>query len=239
MTRLAGLGLLALAALVAAACGGGGDAPEPVVIERLDFSGVDLSVEEYVDPPFTDQYPDVVAKVNGEEVTSRILASGQVLLEMSRRGLLDESYEVFPEGYVAALLADVESTDPLEAAVEELLLQQAAERLGLLPSYEEAQEFARSQQAGFYEEDSSPEERAELEQSRLGRRVSSDDWGLDPEVVEIYRRSGGVGELRSSQCDPAPTVEQIGISVTNRDCAAFLEEERSRAEIVYFVRWAE
>lgn len=218
-----------MAALIATACGGGdGGDPERVIIERLDLAEIELSVKDYVDPPFTDQYPDVVATVNGEEITGLALASRQVLLEMNLR-------------YAGARLADFESTDPLEEAVDEALLRQATVRLDYKASAEEGAAHVREQQELFGRSgDLELETRKGMEEAarQLGY-PSWLAWTTSDEAVETYRISVGLGRLQRDHCDPVPTAEESGVGTTGRDCAAFLEEERSRAEIVYFVRWAD
>jgi len=64
---LSGLIVLGAMASAGAACGGG-EGPELVEIRRLDLTGIELSFLDYLHPAFADQYPDVVAEVNGEPV---------------------------------------------------------------------------------------------------------------------------------------------------------------------------
>ena len=61
--------------------------------------------------------------------------------------------------------------------------------------------------------------------------------------MEGYRRSMGIGRLRGQECDdvggskePTPSVF---VAHVGKDCSEFLKKERTRADIIYFVQWAD
>ena len=92
MWRTALLGLAA--ALFLAACGGGSSGSVEygatvVPIKHLDLSNLELTMVDFMNPPFADQFPVIVATVNGEDITGRGLASQEVLLDHRPVGNLD------------------------------------------------------------------------------------------------------------------------------------------------------
>jgi len=246
MLRLALVAAVMVALLAALACSGGGDDEvQRVPVRHLDFSGAELTVADFFDPPFANEYPEVVAKVNGEPITGEALASRQVMLERSRRQLrMDLTGAALPE-LASSQLEEIESIDPLEALIEAELMRQAVERLDLLPSHEEAVQFTREQEESFLHPKgtASPENRRQtLEALRL-QDWPAENWASDERVVEGYRRSMGIGRLRGQECDdvggskePTPSVF---VAHVGKDCSEFLKKERTRADIIYFVQWAD
>ncbi len=209
--------------LLAAACGGGdGETDDALLsIERLEFENVELQPSDVFEPSFPNPYPDVVATVNGEEITGDALVFQQMWLELVRQRTTE-----FDAPLQSPWMADIESIDPLEALIEDELLDQAVARLGLLPTYQDAVEYTRKQEetALIVETSSDP--------GGL-RGFSLEDWASDEEVVEEYRRGMGIAALRRQECaDPFTPVQTI-------DCSAFLAIERDNADIEYFVVWAE
>ena len=118
--------------LLTAACGGGLEQ-----IERLDLEGRELRSVDGFDAALADQYPGIIAIVNGEEIISEDLVVRLVGLELARRQALEQ-----PEILHQYSLPEIDAVDPLEELVDIELLAQAAERLGYVPSYEEAAEEA-------------------------------------------------------------------------------------------------
>ncbi len=241
-SKLALLALLSALALIglSAACAGGGDEDERVPIRRIDFTGVELSAADFFDPPFVDQYPEVVAEVNGEPITGEALVRRQVMLELSRRQLIGDTPEAFPEEYVSQQVADIESTDPLEAVIDQELERQAVERLDLLPSYDEAVAFTHEAEEAFRKarDQGLLEQRQETEELLRLLDMPAEDWASHEEVVERYRQQMGIGALRNSVCKEVRT-QTPGVLSVGRDCTEFLAEERDKADIRYFVEWVE
>ena len=227
MLRLALVAAVMVALLAALACSGGGDDEvQRVPVRHLDFSGAELTVADFFDPPFANEYPEVVAKVNGEPITGEALASRQVMLERSRRQLrMDLTGAALPE-LASSQLEEIESIDPLEALIDEELMRQAVELLGLLPSHEEAVQFTRGQEANFLHPNGtvSPESRKRtLELLRL-QGWPTENWAADERVVEGYRQSLGLGRLKNTKCEnvtstPDPLTLRVGA-----DCTDFLKE---------------
>jgi hypothetical protein len=131
-------------------------------------------------------------------------------------------------------------TDPLEALIDEVLLRQATERLGLLPSHEEAATLARQAEEAFV---SGVEEAGSAEGFHEMLRVMGwpdHDWDTNDLIIETYRQGTGRDLLRRAHCDqrtPQPATALLGFYGGGYDCSAFLARERENADIVYYVRW--
>lgn len=232
-----------VALCLSAACDGGGEDGERVRIRPLDLEGVELSLADYFDPPFVDQYPSVVAEVNGEAITGQALAARQVLLELSRRQLAGGSADVYGEEFMNLQLAEIESIDPLETLIDEELLRQAVNRLDYLPSYEEAVAYTNDQEEWHQEAmgQASAEERQLLEEMLRLQGFPDEDWASDREVVEAHRQAMGLAGLKTALCKGAttmvPSTPGVNLVTSGRDCDEFLAEQRSDADIRYFVEW--
>lgn len=224
-----------VATLAALACGGGSKEPEIrlIPIRHLDLDGIELTIEDLVNPPFADQYPEVVAEVNGEDITGKALAAKQVSLELGRRQAGAMDFEVFGQ----QILADVESTDPLEALIDDELKRQAVDRLDFLPPREEAVEYTRGQEAAIAR--MTPAAREQFLESFRLQGFPTEDWTSNDQLVDGYRRVMGLARLKNEVCKREATVENyLNLSV-RYDCDDLLREERSRADIDYFVEWVD
>lgn len=237
--------LLALAlVLVAAGCGGGGDrdADGLVTIHRLDLEDADLDPLYFFNPPPEHSYPDVVAAVNGVEITGDSLASREVMLELGERQLRGALGDALPETFLAQELSDLESDDPLEDLINDELKRQAVERLGLLPSHEEAVAYTRQQEEDFTRPQAtvSPEDKEQMLEMLRRLGFPTEDWASSERIVETYRQQMGLAQLGRDQCRPLPTPSPGATSYRGGiDCSDFLRQERARAEIVYYARWAD
>jgi len=249
---LTGLLLIAGALALASACGGDDGKPEVerVPIRHLDFEGMELTAADYFDPPFVDQYPDVVAEVNGEEITGAHLASQQVYMELDRRYYLTDVPDVFPDSYAASRLEELAATDPLEELIDRALQRQAVERLGLLPSYEEAVAYTREREADIAK--LSPEDRAEADELNRLQGLPITDWASNEGIVEASRYAMGQAALRSRVCPTYPPPPVPGeptatpipegpgtVVVSGLGCGGLIAHERERADVVYYVRWVD
>jgi hypothetical protein len=241
--------LVALAALglvfAAIACGGGSSgsvtyAPTVVTINHMDFSGTDLTYKELRAPPFVDEYPVVVATVNGVSITGLQLAREQVQLELARRNWQNSLPDVFPKAVIDREVQGIEAADPLEAAIDKELEKQAADRLGLAPSHQEALRLTRQAEDASNKAlaSAAPDQKPMLEEMLRVQGLLNTDWTASPKVVEGYRLSSGIHELQTRYCKLKATPSLLSVS-TSRDCAAFLARERKNAKIVYYVRWAD
>jgi hypothetical protein len=235
--------LLLVLALLAAACGGGGDGVVDglVTIDRLDLEDADLDPLYFSNPPPENSYPDVVAAVNGVEITGDSLASREVMLELGGRQL--RGLDALPEAVLAQEMIDPESDDPLEDLIDDELERQAVIRLGLLPSYAEGLKSAQAHEdylRGALEA-LAPEDREKLERVMRVAGQYEEGWSSDPAWVERFRASRGLFALKQQYCHyEAKTSEENRLTITGGyDCTAFLRQERQRAEIVYYVRWAD
>ena len=203
------------------------------VIERLDFKGVDLELADLVKPSIPNPYPEIVATVNAEEIMGEELLVKEISLELGRRDIADVG-EILKE----QLLADSDSTDPLNSLIDYSLMKQAVERLGLLPSQEEAIEYTRQMEQTFLQSAGVAGLESAVELLRL-QGFPAEDWAANDELVERYSETLGLLALRQQECSPSPTPTPLAFFVDfGLDCAAFLTAERENAEIEYFVVWA-
>ncbi len=242
--RVAMLGGLAAMALALVACGGGGSsgsvkyAATVVPIKHLDLSSTDLSVVTVLDPPFADQYPTVVATVNGQTLSGSQLASEEMELELNRRSLTPEMLATFPE------LGTRPPADPLDWVISDAVQQQAVERLGLLPTRDEAIAFARQRQSETEAAlaQMTPGDRARTMDRLRAEGFPSSDWGSDDRAIQFYRQDVGTSRLRSfcarNESPNLPT-EDLSASIGPSTCSRFLANERKHADVVYYVRWAD
>ncbi len=254
--RLALIGGLAAIAMALVACGGGTSdsikyAATVVPIKHLDLSGEALSAASFFQPPFADQYPPVVATVNGKPVTGEQLAAQEVVLELSRRQWTADYQQPFPQDYVKAQLKTIESTDPLGAPIDEALMSQAVERLGLSPTHDEAVAYTREQEANSDKALASmpPDKRAQEIDMMRQEGLPETDWASSDTVVARYGYQLGASRLATKACPkyrtPTPVVtlppEYLGFANLGRGdpCEGFLAQERKNADIVYYVRWAD
>jgi hypothetical protein len=261
MWRIALLGIAATAVLLIA-CGGGGSgesvqyasvkyAATVVPIKHPDLSGEALPAASVFQPPFADQYPAVVAEVNGKPITGKQLATEQVGLELSRRNLLKTTPDEFPPGYVKSWLQEAKSADPFKIIIDDELERQAVERLGLSPTHDEAVTYTRQLEA-IYDQGLalvSPDQRAQQIDLYQQEGFPATDWASDDRIVEQYGALLGLRNLARQVCPkyetpvPAPTLPPEYLGFVNisagKSCAAFLVQERKHADIVYYVKWAD
>ncbi len=250
MQRLAVLVVLVIAAI---AClllvSGGGSAPQAsggIAITRLNLRPAQLNPIDFLNPPPLNNYPSVVARVNGVAITGDALASRQVALELIRRRLTGTVPNTYPQELVDQELKTNKSADPLEDLINDELQRQAVQRLDLLPSNDEGVRAARQQQRSMAAVLAQPQlseaqrQATERELEQAGFPISS-DWGADAAFVHRLRDSAGVLRLRQRECKfPFSTAESNPLAGTGgRDCSAFLAKERAHADIVYYVRWAD
>jgi hypothetical protein len=250
--RLAVIGGLAAIAMALIACGGRSSgsvkyAPTVVPIKHLNLSGVEITYKEVRQPPGVDQYPAVVATVNGTPVTGTQLASQQVLLEANKRSSTALAAR-FPDPMLQAQAASVASKDPLEAAIDEQLKKQAIERLGLLPSHDEAVKYTRDWEANVEQglPNLPPDQRAQQVAMLQDEGFPASDWASSDTIVTLYEYMMAETRLTTKVCSkyrtPTPPTTPSGLlslPSTFSDCAAFLAQERKSADIVYYVRWAD
>jgi len=250
-------------AVLLIACGGGGSgsvkyatvqyesvkyAATVVPIKHLDLSREALSPASIANPPHADQYPAVVAEVNGRPITGKQLASELEQLELGRRTLLTTTPDAFPPGYFDAQLQEARSTDPLTFIIDNELKQQAIERLGLSPTHDEAVAYTRQLEANAEQAlaSMSPDQRAQQIDLYQQLGFPATDWASDDRIVEQYGVLLGLSKLVHQVCPkygtptPTPTPTGFFLFVSGGEpCAAFLAQERKNADIVYYVRWAD
>ena len=239
MARVAvivGLILVAVVLLIATGRSDGRDG-NLIEIYHLNLEDIELTMADYVNPPaaLVDQYPAVVAEVNGDPVAGRELVTRQILLELNRRDAIGSSIEAFREQQLAA----IDATDPLESIVDEKLKAQAVERLGLLPSHEEAVAYTEEQEASVAALPPVQRE-ASLQILRL-RGLPTENWASNAQIVEGYRQGMGLAKLLHGVCPTyaAPQTPAPGLMFMSVGCTEFLDVERAHADIVYYVKWAD
>ena len=234
---MVGLILVAVVLLIATGRSDGRDG-NLIEIYHLYLEDIELTMADSVNPPaaLVDQYPAVVAEVNGEPISNSALATRQVMLELGRRQWLEVAADL-PEGLYESQLQDIESADPLEDLTNDTLKRQAAERLGLLPSYDEAVAYTEEQEASVVALPALQRE-ASLETLRL-QGLPTENWASNARIVEGYRQGMGLAKLQQQECDAMSATPNVQQTTFGYDCSAFLERERERAGIVYYVKWAD
>jgi hypothetical protein len=247
MIREVVLAVSAVSTLALLGCGGGGsDDSGLVAIHRIELDDVDPAFESQFTPPpsLLGRYPAAVADVNGKPISGDALVAEQIRLAFTGRQLdaYQDMENVFPEAYINEERSEIESTDPLESLIDKELLRQAVERLGLLPSHEEAEELARAAEEAFLGRTEGAENREGLYETLRVLGWPDHDWASNEKIVETYRRGTGMTRLRKEHCEeptPQPVTALLGFHSGGYDCSAFLAQERESADIVYYVRWAD
>ena len=241
--------LLAILLFVAAgaACG---DDDGLTSISRLEFDPAQhvprIFAEEIV--PVPHDYPDVVARVNGEAITGEMLTLKQAELAVQLRQYPEIAEQSgMPDEFLALVEPAFENADPLELLIDDVLLQQAAVRLGYVPSYEEVVERARDFDAAAEAAEatlaqSSPELLVLAEDRRVRLGYPEGDTASDPIRVAGFQDNLAIRNLEKAECDERDSVrgvEDFDPLRTGPDCLAFLDAERENAVIEYFVVWAD
>jgi hypothetical protein len=253
MWRIALLGSVVAVLLIA--CGGGRSgsvkyAPTVVPIKHIDLAGIELTYKESRNPPGADQYPAIVATVNGTQVTGTQLAVQEVLLEAKKRSYASyaQMAGTLSDPVLQARAAGMASKDPLEAAIDEQLKTQAIERLGLLPSHDEAAQYTRDQEATVEQGLArvTPDQRDQTIAMLQDEGFPASDWASSDTIVTLYEYMMAETRLTTKVCSkyrtstpPTTPSGLLSLPSTFSDCAAFLAQERKNADIVYYVRWAD
>ncbi len=215
-------------------------APTLVPIKHIHYSGVVLIFTDYSQPPLADGYPIVVATANGAPVTGVRLAGEQVHLELTRRNMLNSLPRLgVPQATIDRQVAAIGSIDSLEAVIDRELERQVAERLGFMPSLEQALTLTRQaeDQSNAALAAASPEARPQLEQMLTAQGLLNTDWAAKPQLVELFRIQRGLTVLHQKKCKPASV--QNAAMADGYDCSGLMTKERKQADIVYYVRWAD
>jgi len=177
-------------------------------------------------------------------VAGKALAAEEIRLELRRREWSGQLGDNFPQETVKLELQDIESTDPLEVAIDNELEKQAVGRLGYLPSVEDAKTAAREQEQNSFEilATVTPEARSSLEDALRATGMLKRNWADDPEIVQRFRVNLGLAKLRKTECKETPEVVRSPlalVTLAGHKCSDFLANERKSAKIVYYVRWAD
>ena len=196
------------------------------MIERLDLTNVSLEVSDIIEPRIKNPYPDVVARVNGEEITGKELLANQIGVELEQRG------DIY--GFHRAVL--IPSTfgsriRPLETLVDIRLMEQAAVRLNLVSVRSREVNSEREEDIANVGEPYGAEVRELL---RL-QGLPTEGWTATDAYINSFSLLEGVMLVQRDECPTGPGFELPLLA----GCPAFLAEERENAEIEYFVVWAE
>ena len=236
--------------LLAAACGGGdGDGLERIQRLNLDGTRYEVGYQDRIVPPIASPYPVLVARVNGEEVTGAMLTLKQVELAVLLQNYPELAEQSgLPDEILAVVDAAFDEADPLELLIDDVLLQQAAVRLGYVPPYEEVVERARNldKSASAAEAvlaQSSPDQVAMFKEQQLRLGYPEGDTASDPVRIAAFRDNLAIRNIREAECeelDPNRGIENFDpVRTGSNDCGEFLVAERENADIEYFVVWAE
>lgn len=241
--------------LLAAACSGDDDelvknADGLFVVERLDLEGgsYEIGYQDRIVPALESPYPALVARVNGESITGEMLTLKQAELAVQLRQYPEIAEQSgMPDEFLALVEPAFENADPLELLIDDVLLQQAAVRLGYVPSYEEVVERARDFDAAAEAAEatlaqSSPELLVLAEDRRVRLGYPEGDTASDPIRVAGFQDNLAIRNLEKAECDerdPTGGIEDFDPLHTGRDCLAFLASERAAADIEVYVRWVD
>lgn len=150
-------------------------------------------------PGVVDDYPPVVAYVDGHAIAGKLLAIRVFALEQSPDPYADKSHPV---------------RDALHAIIRDEILIDHAQDYGISVSYNEARAFAQQQESLAHRSPDGLVTIAELAQ-QMG--VSSDDYFALPSTIQGYREAMILGEMRHYILKRAPA-SQLG-SETGEEAA--------------------
>ena len=213
------------------------------LIERLDLTNVPLEISDIIEPSIKNPYPDVVARVNGEEITGEDLFSKQVAQELVLR-------EAIPNYLHVVLLMDTggDIETPLESLIDERLLNQAILRLDLAPldadyylsileeDLVRYREFATLEEIGEERRREYATAVEEIEDALRLQDLPLEGWAASGPLHEKYRMGRGLVALVRSECSFIFANYERPL---RSSCGEFLVTERENADIEYFVVWAE
>jgi hypothetical protein len=193
-----------------------------------------------LNPPSSllDRYPATVVTVNGKAITGKSLVSQEVSGELGRRNQDPE--------LATQVQTKPRAVDPLESVIDGELLRQAVERLGLLPSHEEAVKYTQEQEQVFLHPDQPTANFDEFVSAMRQLGYPASNWASDEKTVENFREGLGMAKLRNQVCvkfnSPTPTPNIKGflnLFTSGGNCDNFIAKQRKNAKIVYYVRWAD
>ena len=177
----------------------------------------------YVRP--TSPYPEVVATVNGEPIGGLALAQvEQAFEEQAKRQPQD---------------LPLPQQDPLDFLIDQHLMLQAADRLGLTPTRQEVEAYARMWEARL--NDLPLEQRLEFETLMAAQGLPTEDFTDNETLMAAYEQSLKLVKLREYMRQQVAQEQRIPVDrVTPAQVAeameAFLAAERAKADIVVLLR---
>jgi hypothetical protein len=227
---------------------GSGDESALAVIHRLQLAHAQLNSIYFLNPPPPNDYPAVVATVDGASISGDALASRQVVLELNKRQWLKTLPADVPSDFVTQHLGDIDAEDPLDYLIDQELERQAVIRLGYTPSEEDAAALAAKIEEVTKQDmqaaTATPGAEQQYVELNAAQGLPASNWASDTAYVNRTRAVLGDIRLRKSICSqPTPTqTPTLNELFSGNNCAAyrdFLQRERKHADIVYFVRWAD
>lgn len=179
-------------------------------------------------PPYinvTSTYPDVIATVNGEPIPGVALAQLDAVAEEVAKTPPSPGWPQM-------------QGDPLDCVINQYLLRQAADRLGLEPTRAEVEEYARE-----YEEDLKklpPDKRLEFESLMIAQGFPTENFTADERAMAAFK--GIVKRLKLRDYIKEQVAREQGIPVDQVQGGdlrqaekALLAAERANAEIVILI----
>ena len=240
--------VLALLMFVVAAACGGGDGDGLQRIHRLNLEGTqyEIGYRDRIVPPIASPYPALVARLNGEQITGTMLTLKQVELAVRLQNYPELAEQSgMPDEMLAVIDAAFDEADALALLIDDVLLRQAAVRLGYVPSYEEVVERARDldESQETVAAKAPPDLLEFVEERRVRLGYPEGDTASDPVRIAEFQDNLAIRNIREAECeelDPNKGIENFDpLRTGSNDCSVFLASERENAEIEYFVVWAD
>lgn len=155
------------------------------------------------------QLPEVVATANGQEITG---------LALERRTYIVQQSPV----YAGALLTDVRQV-ALEQLIQEAVLVDAANDIGISASTLEATEFAIAQQELSLNGDDPAARDVYIENAnQLG--IKPDEFATHPEAIETYQRAMTLGRVYAYIRETLPEADRLNPDAVQEATEKFVDQ---------------
>jgi hypothetical protein len=181
------------------------------------------SAPPYVNPTYN--YPDIVATVNGDPIGALALARAEALATEAAK-TPPPSNLPSPQG------------DPLDGLIDQMLLAQAADRLGLQPTRAEVEEYAQKEEERLRDLPADQRLQWEAQQRALG--LPTENFTDSETLMSVYEQSLKLVNLRRYLREQVAReegipVDQVTPPQEGEAMKAFVICERAKADVVVLV----